>query len=78
MKKVFVVKYLFTEGIEEVFVKLTSIPDMVVEDKKWGRTFHKGDWFDNKEDAISKAKLMKDKKIKSLEKQISKVKAIEL
>ncbi len=75
--KVYITKYALTKGIEHIEVKETSYPEYVKENTKWGRDFHKGDWWENKDDAIKKAEGMRKKKIASLEKQIGKLKKLE-
>lgn len=75
-KMVYVIKNVLTKGVEYVEVRETMFPNMVVENVKWGRTFHKNDWFENKEDAIKNAEEIRIKKIQSLDKQIKKLSAL--
>lgn len=73
--KVWISKYALTKGIYEVEVITTEFETMVVD--KSNPTFmfyHKGEWHKTKEDAIKRAEEMRNKKIKSLEKQINKLK----
>ena len=72
-KMVYATRYALTKGIEYIQVLETSIPDLVTENTRYPRNFHKGDWFESKEDAIKKAEEMKHKKLQSLEKQMKKI-----
>lgn len=72
-RMVYVTKNALTRGVEYIEVVETSIPDLVNENIKWGRSFHKGDWFNNKEDAIKDAEERKIKKLQNLDKQIKKI-----
>lgn len=75
-KKVYVTKNALTKGVEYIEVCETSSPEYVYENIKWGRDFHKNDWFENKEDAIKDAEERRIKKLKSLDKQIKKISAL--
>ena len=72
-KMVYVTRYALTKGIEYVEVRDTFSPDFVIENAKYPRSFHKGDWFESKEDAIKKAEEMKIKKLQSLDNQFKKI-----
>ena len=72
-KMVYVTKYALTKGIEYVEVKETFSPDFVTENIRYPRNFHKGDWFENKEDAIKNAEEMRIKKLQSLDNQMKKI-----
>ena len=72
-KMVYVTKYALSAGIEHIEVITTSSPEYVRENKRYARDFHKGDWFEDKEEARFKAESMRTKKILSLQKQIEKL-----
>lgn len=73
--QVYITKYALTKGIEIVEAELSDrVSDNIFTIEKCSRYFHKGDWCLTKEDAINKAEEMRANKIKSLEKQIEKLK----
>lgn len=78
--KVFVTKYFFTDGILEVEVRdcFNVSKDLVAETGSHIIYYHKGEWFYTHEEAKERASLLIQKKIKSLEKQIDKVKKIKI
>lgn len=74
--KVWITKYALTKGIVEREGKLTSNNSISIINQ--GRSlptywFYEGEWYSDKESAIKKAEEMRQKKIKSLEKQIKKL-----
>lgn len=80
--KAFITKYALTQGILEmeanrdgdlIWVK----GGFVGRDFFCSQYFHKGEWFLTKEEAIVKAEEMRQKKIKSLEKQLAKLKEMQ-
>lgn len=74
---VWISKYALTKGIYEVEVNTTDSEYMIVDKNKPIRFYHKNEWHKTKEDAIKRAIELRDKKIKSLEKQIDKLKNME-
>jgi hypothetical protein len=72
--KIWVTKYALTEGI---FEKEAYVDN---EDEKWASTvnesggYYGNDWHSSKEKAIKHAEIIRIRKIKSLEKQIDKLK----
>ena len=82
--KVWITKYALTEGIiekDDAEICANINPQMI--SVSWtnglnGRNnFYKGQWFENKEDAILEALRLKRDRIQSLEKQIKKLKNLE-
>lgn len=76
-KMVYVTKNVLTRGIEYLEVQETHSSDFVVENIRWGRSFHKGDWFDTKQEAIKDAEERKIKKLQNLDRQIKKISKLE-
>lgn len=77
--KVFITKYALTSGIQEKEVEQSEInPSMVSTIGTWNQNFHgEGkDWHRTREGAIARAKLMRDTKLKSLQKSIKKLTAM--
>lgn len=72
-KMVYVTKNALINGIEYLQVLETLSPYYVKENVKYGRDFHKGDWFENKDDAIANAEERRMKKLQSLDNQIKKI-----
>lgn len=77
--KVWITKYALTEGILYGITEEKPHVGMLIELKKeghWERFaypyFHKGEWFDSEEKAVSHANEMVARKIKRLEKSLSK------
>lgn len=78
--KVWITKYALTQGIFEVEGETTQTPGMFhapKTEKSFARSFFKPEWHETKEEAIAQAKKMREAKLKSLEKQIAKIKAIQ-
>lgn len=75
-KMVYVTKSVLTKGIEYLEVYETSATDYVKENIRWGRDFHKDDWFESKEEAIIRAEIIRYNKILSLKKQLDKLNSI--
>lgn len=76
-KKVWITKYWETQGILEKIVENTSFPDMVKEVTiKYPAIYHKPFWHDTKQDAIAHSNLLLDKKIKSVENKLKKLKSM--
>lgn len=77
---VYVTKYVFTTGIQKLEVEYDAeFPTMVACGSGYGRQHYHGDgsqWHRTYESAVKKAKAMQAAKIKSLEKQIAKIKAL--
>lgn len=74
---VWISKYALTKGIYEVEVNTTDSEYMIVDKNNPISFYHKNEWHKTKEDAIKRAIELRDKKIKSLEKQIDKLKNME-
>ncbi len=75
--EVYVTKYALTKGIQKCTVKTTSIDGMLEDVKNPYRYYSGGegkDWHMTLDKAIAKAIKMKNKKVKTLEKQIEKLK----
>lgn len=74
--KVWITKYALTQGIVEAEAKKTSNDSVSINIKDLAfptNWFYKGDWHENKNDAIKKAEEMRQKKNASLKKQIEKL-----
>ena len=74
--KVWITKYTLTQGIFEKEVKFsTASDDMVVADGTYSECYHgEGrEWHLTKEEAVKKAEEIKDRKIKSIQKQLEKL-----
>ena len=78
MMRVYITKYALSDGIMEVEATETSQPNMICYtcNGSYPQFFHKGDWYNNKEDANKQAETMRVKRIVSLEKQIAKLKKL--
>jgi hypothetical protein len=77
--KAYVSKYALSQGITEVEAETSErFPDMITW-KKNGYTcyVHKGDWHLTKAEAIQHAEILREKKIKSLQKQILKLETLQ-
>jgi hypothetical protein len=75
--KVYITKYALTKGIFELDAVQTDNPRMIASRGQWTNYYHKPDWHSSKSDAINRAEDMREAKIKSLEKQLKKIKDIE-
>lgn len=78
--KVWITKYALTVGVIEKEVEQDDeMPNMVksihIEDR-WQPYFHRPHWWPTEESAILRAEQMRNAKIKSLEKQIEKLKKL--
>jgi hypothetical protein len=72
---VFITKYALTKGIYELKVTINGNIASGVKNQYLDVFTQKGkDWFENYNDACAYAEKLKNKKIKSLEKQIEKLK----
>lgn len=80
--KVWVTKYALTSGILEmeanqsgdlIYVKGGLVGDAYY----YGQYFHKGEWFKTREDANEKAEQMRQRKLCSLQKQMTKLQKME-
>lgn len=78
--EVFITKYLFTEGITRRIVRLASANMVCIGKAGYmsRRYFHGKDWHRDESSAIEQAQEMKSRKIRSLEKQLRKVREIEI
>lgn len=75
--KVYVTKYALTQGIEEKeVVDCFDISPVMVKEAKssFAVTYHNNEWYYTKEKASARADEMRINKIKSLEKQLNKLK----
>jgi hypothetical protein len=75
--KVYITKYALTKGIFELDAVQTDNPGMISSLGQWTNYYHKPDWHTSKSSAINRAEDMREAKIKSLEKQLKKIKDIE-
>lgn len=74
---VYITKYALTLGILEKEVKVSTVSsDMVCDNNNRLHYYHKPYWHENKQDAIGHPNKLKEIKIKSLEKQLSKIKKL--
>ena len=78
MSKVWISKYALTQGIYEMEIDHMSEDGRAVYGKAWTEAYHgEGrEWHRTKEDAVKRAEEMRIRKIKSLEKQIEKIKSL--
>lgn len=80
--RVFIIKYALTDGIYEVEGEDCGNEMIKVKGKEsYNDAFYHGknkDWCDNEPDAIKLAEEMRIKKIKSLERQIVKLRSLDL
>lgn len=77
--KIYVTKYALTEGIQEMEAEesLHTDPMAVVRRKgTFDLYFHRKDWHPTREAAVIQANAMVAKKIKSIEKQMAKLKTL--
>lgn len=76
---VWITKYALTQGILEMDVRQADTEIVVIsagfrDGCFWAaQYFHRGEWFKTKEDAIVKAEDMRQRKLRSLQKQITKL-----
>ena len=77
--KVYVTKYFATKGIVLVDAEATSVESMLsyVEGNGYRGFLHKGDYVTTEEDARNAFNNLKSKKLKSLERSLSKIKQME-
>ena len=75
--KVYITKYALTKGIYVVEGEISQHNDMFCQNADYPQYFHKPDWHEDWDDALKQASLMKDKKIKSIKKQLSKLENLE-
>ena len=81
--KVWITKYALTSGISEATAGYSiGNPGNVVvsgnqNEHSCQQYFHRGEWHLSKNDAVEQAYWLRNKKIKSLEKQIEKLKKME-
>jgi len=73
--KAYVTKYALTRGIQEVEVTHeTNYPEMI-----WINAFeiyHKPFWHETREEAVLHAEKLREAKLKSIEKQVKRIKAL--
>jgi len=74
----YVTKYALTAGIQSVFCEHSSKSPKMVSwyEGSYFQAAHGDDWHGTPEQAIARAEEMRGKKIKALEKQIAKLKAM--
>ena len=74
---VFVTKYALTQGILEMNVNPSyNYPNMVTEAGNSLNTIHKPFWYVDRHHAVIHAEEMRNKKIKSVEKQLKKLRTM--
>lgn len=71
--EVFVTKYALTKGVEAVVVE-RSKPDDTMVSHGW-TYYHSGDWHIDRAAAVAKAEQMRQRKVASLKKQLTKLEA---
>jgi tRNA G10 N-methylase Trm11 len=78
--KLWISKYALTTGIFEIEARETHSPDMIADKNNTISVYHgEGkEWHKTKEDAIQMAEIMRQKKIKSLERQLEKIKTLKI
>ena len=72
----YVTRYALSVGILEVEARFRIGSDLIVTNEKYPQYLHKGDWFLTKKEAIIDAEKRREKKLKSLENQIQKLKKL--
>jgi ketol-acid reductoisomerase len=73
--KVWITKYALTQGIIETEAERSKNHEDMIDTGKFGY-YHGSDWHKTKQEAIKKAEEMKEKKILSLEKQLTKLRIL--
>jgi hypothetical protein len=77
----FITRYALSRGIFEIEAKITDhdrrIINQTVDGKGINSYYHAREWWTTKGEAIKQAQRMRDKKVKSLSKQIEKLKEME-
>lgn len=74
--EIWITKYALTLGIKKITIDKIGDNNMISvreEGHRYDSYYHKGEYFDNEDDAINKAKDMQQRKIKSLKKSLEKV-----
>lgn len=76
--KVYITKYALTQGIIEKEVQRSGTSkDMIYYWQQYGNVyFHKGEWFEDKDEAIKRCEQMRINKISSLTIQLKKLESI--
>ncbi len=73
----YVTRYALTDGIKEVDGSVSESGWLTCTyDHRWPRSFPSIDFSEDRDDAVLRAEEMRDKKIKSLKKQIEKLEAL--
>lgn len=72
--KAYITRYALTKGILEIEAEFVSQTAIVEINALWTVYYHKPDWYLTREEAVAQAQEMRDKKIQSLEKSITKLK----
>lgn len=73
---VWISKYALTDGILEMEACNTISERMIVDAENRLHSFHKPYWHLTREEAVQHAKVMRIKKLQSLEKQVKKISAL--
>lgn len=73
--KFFITKYALVTGIIEKEGEITSTSSSMIQTGRY-EFFHRPYWHLTKEDAVERAELLRANKIKSLEKQLAKLKSL--
>lgn len=78
--KVWITKYALTQGIYEVEGEVSvenNIFCVPRTEKTFATYYHKPHWHETKEEAVAQAEKMRVAKLKALEKQVAKIKALQ-
>lgn len=78
--KVWITKYALTQGVYEVEGEASFRDGMFCvprSEKSFAAYYHKPDWHETKEEAIAQAEKMREAKVKSLERQLAKIQAMQ-
>lgn len=75
---VWITKYALTQGIFEVDARRCDSADQMIEvPGSFSAYYHKPYWHESREEAVSHAKQMRDKKVASIEKKLKKLREME-
>jgi hypothetical protein len=76
--KIYITKYALTTGIETAEAETTHTPTMMWVKRQYGGIgYHGTEWHFTLEDAIAQAEKMRAAKLKSIEKQSTKIKMMD-
>lgn len=74
--KIYITKYALTSGIKEVEISPDKLSSDVVLVGDWNNYCHKGEWHKSYAEALVRANEMRQAKIKSLKRSLSKLEAM--